>query len=98
MQRRRLPQRRVCEHVSLEHAGLRYVVSYGYFEDGQLGELFVNTDGKTGSAADISISDAAVAVSIALQYGASIETLRTSMKRNADGSPQGPLAAALDRV
>ncbi len=98
MNRRRLPQRRRSENVVFEHGSLKYTATFGYFEDGSLGEVFVNTNGKVGSEADITASDGAVAISIALQYGASLDTLRASMRRNADGSPQGPLAAALDRV
>lgn len=98
MNRCRLPQRRRSENVQFEHDGIKYTATFGYLEDGKLGEMFLNTNGKVGSAADITASDGAVAVSIALQYGATLETLRASMRRNSDGSPQGPLAAALDRV
>jgi len=98
VERRRLPDRRKCETIAFEHGGLKYAVTMGYFPDGSVGEIFLNTDGKAGSAADVSASDAALAVSLALQYGCPLEVIRSSVKRNADGSPQGPLAAALDKV
>ncbi len=97
MERRRLSQRRESDNVAFQHAGLNYVASFGYFDDGTLGELFVNCT-KSGSEADVNASDGAVAISLALQYGCPLRTIRASMKRNVDGSPQGPLAAALDRV
>jgi len=61
-------------------------------------ELFINSQGKAGSEAECNAQDGAVAISIALQYGASVETLREAMKRNSDGTAQGPLGAALDML
>jgi hypothetical protein len=95
--RRRLPQRRKSDNISFEHGAKHYVATFGHFENGSVGEIFLNCT-KTGSEADINASDAAVAVSIALQYGAPLKVLRSSMRRNVDGSPQGPIAAALDRI
>ena len=53
---------------------------------------------KLGSMADVNAIDGAFAVSLALQYGAPFEILRVGMKRNSDGTPQGPLGAAMDAV
>lgn len=44
------------------------------------------------------VSDAAVAISLALQYGCPIDVLRAAMKRDKDGSPMGLLSHALDKV
>jgi ribonucleoside-diphosphate reductase alpha chain len=95
--RNRLPNRRANETINLNVAGQQYTATIGYDDNGHPAELFINA-AKVDSAADINAADGAVAVSIALQYGASINTLRAAMKRNADGSPQGPLGAALDRA
>jgi hypothetical protein len=82
--------------VTFKVGSQSYTATYGFFADGSLGELFVNSD-KVNSEADINASDGAIGISLALQYGAPLETLRMSMRRNADGTPQGPLAAALDK-
>lgn len=63
-----------------------------------IGEIFVNTAGKAGSDIDTMVSDAAVAVSLALQYGCPIEVLRAAMKRNPDGAPMGLMSQALDEA
>lgn len=96
--RRTLPARRHAETMNFDFGGVQYVATLGYFPDGELGEVFLNTGTKLNSAADINIQDAAVAVSIALQYGCPVNTLRRAMKRNDDGSPQGALGAALDLI
>src|SRR6266566_1807122 len=98
MQRQRLPARRAITTLNFEFDGQRYVASAARFDDGRLAELFVNSAGKAGSAADITAADAAVAISIALQYGADAETIRAALKRNPDGSAQGPLGRALDLI
>jgi hypothetical protein len=96
MHRQRLPNRRDITTINFEHDGQRYVTSAAIFDDGRLAELFVNSAGKVGSASDITVADAAVAISIALQYGADAETIRAALKRNPDGTAQGPLGHALD--
>ncbi len=48
----------------------------------------------TGSAADTAARDAAIVCSIALQFGADVETIRRALCRDRDGSAQ--LGAALD--
>jgi hypothetical protein len=108
MNRQRLPNRRMTVTIKFEHARgpgdapRKYIASFSQFVDGpalgQPGEIFINTEQKAGSEADINASDAAVAVSLALQYGCPIGVLREALKRNPDGSPMGPLAAALDII
>ncbi len=96
--RKRLPQRRRSDNVTFHHKSLAYTATFGFFDDDKVGEVFINTSGKAGSEADVNASDGAVAISLALQFGCPLRILRSSMKRNADGSPQGPLAAALDLI
>jgi hypothetical protein len=79
-----------------EHGGQRYHVTVGFFPDGMPGELFVNSSQKSGSESDINAADAAVAVSLALQFGCPLQTLADAMRRNADGSAMGPIGRALD--
>src|SRR5262245_23472073 len=82
--RQRLPNRRACETFDIEAGGLRYTATLGFYPDGRIGEIFVNNH-KAGSQAGIMASDAAVAASIALQYGAPLETLRHATMRDSRG-------------
>jgi ribonucleoside-diphosphate reductase alpha chain len=93
--RRRLPNRREAENFDVEVGGLRYTCTGGRFPDGTLAELFISS-GKAGSDADTAARDSAVVASIALQFGVPVDTLRSALMRNRDGSACGPLGAALD--
>jgi hypothetical protein len=73
------------------HNGFRLVVGIGRFEDGKLGEVFINTH-KAGTAIDTLLKDSAVLLSVALQYGADPVALRSAL------SPSGPLAAVLNHI
>jgi hypothetical protein len=93
----RLPSRRRHESVGFECNGFRYVAGIGWFDDGRLAEVFINS-AKTGTAIDVAAHDAAITASIALQHGAGPDELRRALRRNSDGSAGGPLAAALDLI
>ena len=93
--RQRLPNRRQHELLTFEHGGIRYTAGVGRFADGGLAEIFLAT-AKHGSALDVTARDAAVAASLLLQHGCSVDTLRQALTRNSDGSGSGPLARALD--
>jgi hypothetical protein len=95
--RQRLPNRRSSLTFGFEVAGLQYVATVSYFDDGRLGEVFLSNH-KSGSAADVSARDAAIACSIALQHGADPETIRRALCRDSRGNASGPLATALDRL
>lgn len=84
-------------HLAIEftHETLTYTVGIGFNEEGKVAELFLNA-GKAGSQAAINARDSAIAASLALQYGCPLETLLHSISRNPDGTPQGPLGAALE--
>jgi hypothetical protein len=96
--RRHLTNRRRSQTINFEVDGQKYVATVSLFDDGGLGELFINSSGKLGSTADVNAADGAVAVSLALQHGCSASTLRDAMKRDVNGLAQGPLGAALDAV
>src|SRR5260370_26750241 len=95
--RERLPDRRGSETFSLECAGLTYVATISRFDDGRLGEIFL-TNHKAGSSADTAARDAAIVCSIALQFGADIETIRKALCRDSRGNASGPLGVALDML
>jgi ribonucleoside-diphosphate reductase alpha chain len=93
--RHRLPNRRGHELLSFEHGGIHYTAGVGRFENGEVAEIFLNTR-KHGTAVDVNARDVAVAASLLLQHGCSVDTLRRALTRNSDGSASGPLAHALD--
>jgi hypothetical protein len=95
--RRRLPNRRLNETFSLQSQGLSYVATASFFDDGRLAEIFLNNH-KADSSADIGARDAAIACSIALQYGADLETIRKALCRDTRGKANGPLGVALDLI
>ena len=93
--RRRLAQRRQHHLVDFEHAGHHYTAGLGFFDTGELAEIFLNVPGRSGSGIETMARDAAILTSICLQYGASVQTIRQALTRNGDGSAGGPLGAIL---
>jgi hypothetical protein len=94
-ERERLSNKRACETIAFERNGLRYHATIGFFPDKRPGELFLNHD-SSDSLADVLASDAAIAVSLALQFGCPIETIRHALKRDSRGQAASPIGAALD--
>jgi len=95
--RQRLPNRREHQLFDFEHAGIRYTAGIGCFPDsGSVAEVFLNVSSKAGSMIDVLSRDSAVLASLALQHGASVDTLRHALIRNADGSASGALGRLLD--
>jgi hypothetical protein len=92
-QRDRLPNRRACETIAFEHGGADFTMTAGRYADGRPGEIFINA-GHANSALDALASDAAIAISFALQHGADLAAMRSAMKRNSQGEPSSPIGAA----
>lgn len=97
MMRQSLPDRRPSETLEFEHEGHRYRGSVSYDRRGRPLEVFLTT-GKPGTGVETVSRDAAVAVSLALQHGTPLETLRKAITRLDDGRPAGPLGVLLDAV
>jgi hypothetical protein len=95
--RQRLPNRRPAESYPVEVNGLRYTATLGRFPDGSIGEIFLQNT-KPGSQSDSNARDAAVAASLALQYGCPLEVLRRALLRDPRGRPSTPLGAAIDAI
>jgi hypothetical protein len=98
--RERLPARRASETFGFDHGGNRYRATLGFYprEAGQparLGEIFMGA-AKDGSALDVYTRDTAILASIALQHGASVETLCHALTRDANGKPEGALGVLLE--
>jgi hypothetical protein len=95
--RRRLPNRRPSLTFDVEAFNLRFTVTASPFDNGSIGELFIQNH-KADSTAGIMASDSAIAASLALQYGCPADVLRKALSRDARGAATGPLAAALDAL
>jgi hypothetical protein len=95
--RNRLPNRRASETFELDVAGLHYTATVSRFDDGRIGEVFLNNH-KSNSSADVAARDSAIVFSIAVQYGADIETIRWALCRDSQGRASGPLGVVLDRL
>ena len=96
-ERERLSNRRWSETFTLELHGLHYVASFSRFDDGRVAEVFLQ-DHKPGSQSDSNARDAAVAASLALQFGCPLGVLRRALLRDAHGNASTPLGQALDRI
>jgi hypothetical protein len=95
--RRPLANRRASITFSFEVGGLAYVATASRYPDGAVGEIFLSNH-KSNSTADVNARDAAIACSLALQFGADVETIRKALCRDSHGRASGPLGAALDII
>ena len=101
-ERIRLSQRRASITFSFCHEwetgrGFNYKCTVGYFENGTVGEIFLNAQ-KHDTALDANAREAAIFCSIALQYGATLEILRGTVQRDNKGYPASPIGMALDEI
>jgi hypothetical protein len=95
--RLRLPNRRRCENREFEHAGLSFTLCAGFYPDGGVAEIFLSSN-KPGSPIEAIARDAAIVTSLALQFGANIETVRSALTKDHDGGLATLLGAALDAL
>lgn len=92
-----LPPRRFAETYSLEWGGFNkgFTVTLGLYHNLSIGEVFI-TGGKSGEQVEASARDGAVLISLALQHGASIETIAHAITRDGHGEPQTIIGAVID--
>lgn len=95
--RRRLPNARAHEAQDMLFRGRRYVVGVGRYDDGSLAEVFIDAAKQSTDAADDACG-AALALSLALQYGCPAETIRRAAMRDAAGAPADIIGACLDML
>ena len=95
--RERLPNRRSCESREFSHGGFHFTLTAGFYPDSRIAEIFLSSR-KPGSPIEAIARDAAVTVSIALQFGADLETIRAALTKDHDGQPATLLGAALDAL
>lgn len=92
-----LPARRRSENMKIESNGVYMTATVGRYPDGRPGEVFVS-DIKFGTVAESICHDAAVILSIALQYGAQVDVLAAAMTRDGNGNPHSFLGALADHL
>src|ERR1700674_5249902 len=101
--RARLPNRRAREGLSIRHRGIDYEVCIGRYVDhrgagsGRLGELFFNCT-KAGTDADADARDMGLMFSLAIQYGAPVETIFDALTRDQCGRPAGLIGRVLEAM
>jgi putative DNA primase/helicase len=81
----RLLNRRANETERLDRGGIRITITVGYKPDGTPGEIFIDRC-KTGNDIESIARDAGVLLSLALQHGTPIETIRHAVTRGGSGS------------
>jgi hypothetical protein len=98
-ERSMLPQRRAAETFAIRHGGQNtpFYITVGYYSDGRIGEVFI-AGGKSGSAFEAIARDGAVLLSIALQFGVPLETIRHAITREQNGGPRSIIGAVVDRL
>ena len=95
MTRERLPNRRSAERFEFTAGNVRYTAQIGSYPDGRIGEVFLNA-GKIGTELDVIARDSAIAVSFALQHGATAEDPIGLHAETGRRSAEGPLGALFD--
>jgi hypothetical protein len=97
--RQPLPMRRRCETFELAFGGLAksHTVTVGFYGDGAPGEVFIN-GGKSGEQVEAIARDGAVLLSIALQHGVALDTIRHAITRDGQGAPSSIVGAVVDRL
>src|SRR6476620_2749789 len=95
--RQTLPQRRAAETSHLRFWNQSFTVTICFYPDGTLGEVFID-GGKSGQDIQSTARDAAVVLSLALQHGTPIETIRHAVTRSDSGEAASILGAIVDRL
>ncbi|PPQ42141.1 hypothetical protein [Rhodopseudomonas palustris] len=98
--RHRLAHRRSHETIAIEHNNQRFKIGIGRelvsIEAAQLGpvaEVFISAQ-KVNSTIDALVCDAAILMSMSLQYGCPAEDIARSMKRTPSGEASSVLGVA----
>jgi hypothetical protein len=95
--RKLLPNRRASETFNFAHQGHDYIATVSRDNSGKVAEIFLNAS-KSGTAIEAYAHDAALMISIALQYGVPLSALCHAVKRDSGGHPSSPIGTALDQL
>jgi hypothetical protein len=97
MSRQVLPQRRACETFPIRFWNQQFYVTVGFYPDGRAGEVFID-GGKSGQDVQATARDAAVVLSLALQHGTPLETIKRAISRDSAGNPTAIVGAIIDHL
>ena len=97
LERQEMPGRRTGENFEFQHRGHRYLASARYPTPHAVvpSEVFLNS-AKIDSDHDLVARDAAVVISVALQYGVPLADLAHALGRDPDGTASSPIGKLLD--
>ena len=103
MSRDLLPNKREAETFTVSFGGEKYDVTIGTYDDGRVGEVFINrirdkAAAKLGTHLDGVCRDGAILLSLALQHGTPIETIRHAVTRDESNRPATIMGAIVDRI
>lgn len=100
MTRDRMPARRNAVTLEVVHGRHLYDVTAGYYGDGRVGEVFVTPrlKIKSGDLLEAVSRDGAILVSIALQFGCPLETIRAALTRDETGAAASPIGEVCDAL
>jgi hypothetical protein len=94
-----LPQRRACDtHLIRDRKDQTFSLTVGRYTDGRIGEVFISATNRVGTDLDLVARDAAVLISIALQWGIPLHSMRDAITREADGAPATVIGSAIDKL
>lgn len=102
MSRAKPPNRREGTTIGVRYAdlsglSLKAFVTYNRDESRKIREVFIVAS-KPGSAAEASMRDAGLLLSLMLQHGIELADIAMALTRNDDGSPAGPVGIVCDAL
>lgn len=74
-----------------------HAVTVGYYADDTPGEVFIN-GGKSGEQVEAIARDGAILISMCLQFGVPLETIRSAITRTGNGEPLSIIGAVVDKL
>ena len=94
-----LSLRRRAETFQIDFGGLnkQHTITLGFYDDGKIGEVFIS-GGKSGEQVEAIARDGAVLLSMCLQYGVPLETIRHAITRDGQGLPSSIVGAVIDKL
>lgn len=99
-----LPERRHCETFDLTHGKQNtvFAVTVGYYAGpnnliGGIGEVFIS-GAKAGSEVEAVARDGAVLLSMALQFGVPLTTIKHALTREGNNAPSTIIGKVVDQL
>lgn len=97
MKRRHLENRRAHESREIEFDGRRFSLGVGFDDTGAPAEVFVNAP-RAGSGYAALARDAGILLSLAMQSGTDLATIRRALTREENGEAASLLGAIADEI